>query len=121
MYNNVASKGDMLGDLWTNNFTENRLQSVFFPMFENAQYESDYYIQNASFFKFDNVTLGYTFPKLFKSEKLDRSMGLNIYATVQNVATFTNYEGIDPEIYIGHDKTLYPRPRTYMLGIKLNF
>ena len=50
--------------------------------FNQACYLSDYYIKDASFFKVDNVTLGYTFPQIFKSAKLDRAMGLNIYATV---------------------------------------
>jgi iron complex outermembrane receptor protein len=48
-------------------------------------------------------------------------MGLNIYATVQNVATITNYDGLDPEVFSGIDNNLYPRPRTYILGIKFNF
>ena len=69
----------------------------------------------------DNVTLGYTFPQIFKSAKLDRAMGLNIYATVQNVATITQYEGLDPEVFSGIDNNLYPRPRTYILGVKFNF
>ena len=92
VYNNVASDGEMLADLWTNEFTSNRLESSLFSNFGQACYLSDYYVRDASFFKFDNITLGYTFPQLFKSTKLDRAMGLNIYATVQNVATITKYD-----------------------------
>ena len=121
VYNNVASDGEMLADLWTNEFTSNRLSSSIFSNFGQACYLSDYYVRDASFFKFDNVTLGYTFPKLFKSAKLDRAMGLNIYATVQNVATVTNYDGLDPEVFSGIDNNLYPRPRTYILGVMFNF
>lgn len=121
MYNNVASDAEMMGDLWTNNFSSNRLASALNSNFENACYLSDYYLQDASFFKFDNITLGYTFPQICKSAKLDRTMGLNIFATVQNVATITKYTGIDPEISGGIDNVIYPRPRTYVLGIKLNF
>ena len=121
VYNNVASDGEMLADLWTNEFTSNRLESSLFSNFGQACYLSDYYVRDASFFKFDNITLGYTFPQLFKSAKLDRAMGLNIYATVQNVATITKYDGLDPEVFSGIDNNLYPRPRTYILGIKLNF
>ena len=121
VYNNVASDGEMLADLWTNEFTSNRLSSALVSNFGQARYLSDYYVRDASFFKFDNVTLGYTFPQLFKSAKLDRAMGLNIYATVQNVATITNYDGLDPEVFSGIDNNLYPRPRTYILGIKFNF
>ena len=111
----------MLDDLWTNELTRNRLESSLFSNFGQACYLSDYYVRDASFFKFDNITLGYTFPQLFKSAKLDRAMGLNIYATVQNVATITKYDGLDPEVFSGIDNNLYPRPRTYILGIKLNF
>ncbi len=120
VYNNVASDGEMLADLWTNSFTSNRLESAIWSNFNQACYLSDYYIKDASFFKFDNVTLGYTFPSLFK-DKNDRAFGMNIYATVQNVATITGYEGLDPEVFSGIDNNLYPRPRTYILGIKFNF
>ena len=120
VYNNVASDGEMLADLWTNSFTSNRLESALWSNFNQACYLSDYYIKDASFFKFDNVTLGYTFPSLFK-DKNERSFGMNIYATVQNVATITGYEGLDPEVFSGIDNNLYPRPRTYILGIKFNF
>ena len=121
MYNNVASDGEMLADLWTNSFTSNRLESSIWSNFSQACYLSDYYIKDASFFKFDNVTVGYTIPQIYKSAKLDRALGLNIYATVQNVATFTKYEGLDPEVFSGIDNNLYPRPRTYILGVKFNF
>ena len=121
MYNNVASNGEMFGDLWTNTFTSNRLASAVYSDFDTACYFSDYYIKDASFFKFDNLTLGYTFPSLYKDKKNDRNLGLNIYATVQNVCTITAYDGLDPEIYGGIDNTIYPRPRTYILGVKFNF
>ena len=121
VYNNVASDGEMIADCWTNNFNSNRLNSAAWSNFKQACYLSDYYVRDASFFKIDNVTLGYTFSSLFKSAKLDRSLGLNVFATVQNVATFTKYDGLDPEVYSGIDNNLYPRPRTYILGVKLNF
>ena len=88
-------------------------------MFSQAQYLSDYYLQNGSFLKFDNFTLGYTFPKLFKVAENDAS--LNVFATVQNIYTLTKYTGIDPEVYGGIDGTVYPRPRTFILGLKFNF
>ena len=121
VYNNVASDNEMLGDLWINNFGSNRMNSAAWSDFTKAQYISDYYVRDASFFKIDNITLGYTFPNIVKSAKLDRSLGLNIFATVQNVCTFTNYDGLDPEVFGGIDNNLYPRPRTYILGIKFNF
>ncbi len=121
VYNNVASDQEMIADCWTNNFSSNRLNSAAWSNFHQACYLSDYYIKDASFFKIDNVTVGYTFPSLFKSAKLDRALGLNVFATVQNVATITKYDGLDPEVYSGIDNNLYPRPRTYVLGLKFNF
>ncbi len=120
VYNNVASDTEMLADLWTNQFVSNRVSSATESMFTQAQYNSDYYLRDGSFLKLDNFTLGYTFPKLFNINA-DRSASLNIFGTVQNIHTFTKYNGVDPEIHTGLDKTLYPRPRTYVCGIKLNF
>ena len=119
VYNNVASDTEMLADLWTNSFISNRLTSAWDSYFSQAQYTSDYYITNASFLKLDNFTLGYTFPKLFKVG--ENNAALNIFGTVQNICTLTKYKGMDPEVYGGIDGTLYPRPRTFVLGIKFNF
>lgn len=77
---------------------------------------SDYFIQNASFLKCDNITVGYSFEKLFKLPISGR-----IYATAQNVFTITKYKGIDPEINGGYDGNIYPRPFTGVLGLNLNF
>ena len=121
VYNNVASDGEMFGDLWMNNFTSNRLESALHSNFSQACYLSDYYVRNASFFKIDNITLGYTFPKVARAAKIDRNFAINIFATVQNVATITKYDGLDPEVFGGIDNNLYPRPRTYILGLKFNF
>ena len=120
VYNNVASDTEMLADLWTNQFVSNRVSSATKSMFTQAQYLSDYYLHDGSFLKLDNFTLGYTFPQLFKINA-DRNASLNIFGTVQNICTLTRYSGIDPEIYGGIDGTVYPRPRTYVLGLKLNF
>ena len=120
VYNNVASNTEMYKDLWVNSFISNRLQSAKESNFEDAMYISDYYIENASFLKLDNFTVGYTFPQLFKLNN-DRAASLNVFGTVQNIATLTGYSGIDPEVFGGIDGTVYPRPRTFVLGAKLNF
>ena len=120
VYNNVASDTEMLADLWTNSFISNRLASAPRAMFAQAQYLSDYYVRDASFLKLDNFTVGYTFPKLFKVAE-HRDASLNVFGTVQNICTLTRYDGIDPEIYGGIDGAMYPRPRTYVLGVKFNF
>ena len=79
------------------------------------QYLSDYYIKNASFVKMDNLGIGYDFGKITKSGKLN----LRVSANVQNVFTITKYDGIDPESVSGIDNNLYPRPRTYTLGLNI--
>ncbi len=120
VYNNVASDTEMLADLWTNQFISNRVSSATKSMFSQAQYLSDYYLQDGSYLKLDNFTLGYTIPKLFNVTP-DRPFSVNIFGTVQNICCLTRYTGIDPEIYGGIDGTVYPRPRTFVAGVKLNF
>ncbi len=119
VYNNVASDTEMLADLWTNQFVSNRVASAPKSMFSQAQYLSDYYVQDGSFLKLDNLTIGYTFPELFKAAGHNAS--LNIFGTVQNLCTITKYKGIDPEVFGGIDGTVYPRPRTFVMGVKFNF
>ena len=81
---------------------------------------SDYFIQNASFLKLDNITLGYSFDRLFHNGSFSGLSG-RIYATAQNVLTVTKYKGLDPEVNGGYDSNIYPRPFTGILGISLNF
>ena len=119
VYDNISSNGELLTDLWTNNFTNNRVVTATTTNFRSSgQYLSDYYVRNASFLKLDNITLSYHF-NLGKA--CERDLGLDVFATVSNVATITGYKGIDPEIYSGIDNNMYPRPRTYILGVKFNF
>ncbi len=77
---------------------------------------SDYFVQNASFLKLDNITLGYSFDKIAKAPISGR-----VYATAQNVFTITKYKGLDPEIDGGYDGNVYPRPFTCIVGVTLNF
>lgn len=117
VYNNIASNGDLLTDLWANNFVNNRYSTAKEHNFSSyAQYWSDLYVENASFLKIDNITLSRSFNFGQKTP-----MSFNVFATVQNVACFTKYGGIDPEIFSGIDNNMYPRPRTYILGVKFNF
>ncbi len=77
---------------------------------------SDYFIHNASFLKCDNITLGYSFPSWTRHKISGR-----IFASVSNVFTVTKYNGLDPEVFGGIDNNMYPRPRTYQVGVSLNF
>lgn len=88
--------------------------------FVNQQLYSDKWLERGDFFRIDNITLGYTFRRLW-----DNRSNLRLTFGVQNVATITGYTGIDPEVYSnscpGIDREVYPRPRTYTLGLTLNF
>lgn len=117
VYNNVQSNQALYTRLYDNTgFYSNLPSSVTKANFQEAQYFSDYYVQNASFMKLDNITLGYNFKKLWNN-RLD----LRVYALMQNVFTITRYKGLDPEIFSGIDNNLYPRPRTFLLGVNLGF
>ncbi len=110
VYNNVASDAEMLADLWTNNFIANRISTAPFTNFQQAQYKSDYYVQNASWLKLDKVTLAYNVCDWCR-----------VNFTAQNVFTITNYEGVDPEVGNGIDNNMYPRSRNFILGASFNF
>ncbi len=81
---------------------------------------SDRWVQNASFLKVDNVTLGYSFADLFKVGSW-RGLSGRVYGTASNILTLTKYDGIDPEVFGGIDNNLYPRPMSFILGLNLNF
>jgi len=114
-YNNIAAKASItnLSDLGTNRNVHN---SILDTGFQEVQLWSDYFIQDASFLKMDNIVLGYNFNDL-----KDGNVTLRIYSSVQNVFTITDYEGIDPEINGGIDNNFYPRARTFLLGFNVNF
>jgi TonB-dependent starch-binding outer membrane protein SusC len=115
VYNNINSGlGTYAYMAATGRYLNNRVRNVEYTNFENPQYWSDYYIENASFLKLDNASLGYNFNNLL-NDKLD----LRVYCTAENLFTVTKYTGLDPEIFSGIDNNLYPRPRTFMFGISL--
>ncbi|MGR3810382.1 SusC/RagA family TonB-linked outer membrane protein [Jiulongibacter sp. NS-SX5] len=78
---------------------------------------SDYFVENASFLRMDNINLGYDLTNVLKSGKFQARLGF----IVQNVFTVTNYTGLDPEVQGGIDRNIYPRPRTYSLNLNVNF
>lgn len=94
----------------------NILRSTRDKGFGKQQLYSDYFLEKGDFFRIDNISIGYTFPRLW-----DDSSSLRLTLGVQNVCTLTGYSGVDPEIYSGIDKEVYPRPRVFMLGANLNF
>jgi len=120
VYDNVSSNYEMQADMWTNSFVANRVKSAIKSNFSQAQYQSDYYIHNASFVKLDKVTLAYQVANW-----------VSVHATAQNILTITKYKGMDPEVStyntdsskatLGIDNNLYPRPISFLIGANFNF
>jgi iron complex outermembrane receptor protein len=96
---------------------ENAPSSVLSSNFYNNQYISNYYLENASFLRMDNIGLGYNCGAI---SKLNKRSNLRISLNCQNVFVITKYSGMDPEIYGGIDNNFYPRPRTFTLGLNLS-
>ncbi len=111
---------------WHGEGTSNKYPRLTNGSNTNYQNISDLYIENGNFVKIQNVTLGYNLNKLWKKSPFSQT---RIYATVQNLYTFTNYSGMDPEIGYGYDQSwvsgidlgFYPQPRTVMFGLNLKF
>ncbi|RFS21051.1 SusC/RagA family TonB-linked outer membrane protein [Chitinophaga silvatica] len=117
VYNNVASNfGVRRSILNPLDILNNSSTDAFKTNFYNNQYQSDYYITNASFLKMDNLNLGYDVGALFRNKAK-----LRVNATCQNVFVLTKYKGLDPEVNGGIDYNLYPRPRIFVLGANLEF
>ena len=112
VYNNVAS-GALYSTVYNQSgFFNNIPKQSENAKFTNTQYFSDFYVENASFFKMDNMSVGYNFEKTIKAR---------LSFTVQNAFTITNYKGLDPEVDGGIDNNFYPRPRVFVLGVNLTF
>ncbi|MDE7349609.1 MAG: TonB-dependent receptor [Muribaculaceae bacterium] len=77
---------------------------------------SDYFVENASFLRCDNITLGYTWPNL-----INDNLRLRLYGAVQNPFVITKYKGLDPEVFDGIDNNVYPRPVSFTIGLIATF
>ena len=121
--NKQANYTTAILDRWTGEGTSNRIPRV---TEQNINWQfSDLFIQDGDFFRISNVTLGYDFAKLIKSKAISQA---RLYVQVQNLFTFTNYDGMDPEIGYGVDGWVsgidvgyYPRPRSILFGVNLKF
>ena len=119
LYNNFNSNHGVLRSVKNPlNFISNASVDYRATGFSNNQYLSDYYIENASFFRLDNINIGYNYGKVWKNKA-----SLKISASIQNVFVITKYKGLDPEISgdSGVDNNIYPRPRVFSLGANLDF
>lgn len=116
VYNNQASQfGNLLG-IKANNYLQNIHTSYLDTQFDTPQYFSDYYVENGSFLRMDNINIGYNFPSF-----INENSKLRVFGSVQNAFLITNYSGLDPEVFNGIDNNLYQRPRVYSIGLNFQF
>lgn len=114
VYNNVASQRMATQQITSENVPRNILRKALEINFAQPQYLSDYFIEDGSFLRLQNITLGYNI-NLSRTKSNAR-----IYFTGQNLLVLTEYSGLDPE-NTGIDNNLYPRSRTFLVGLNLNF
>jgi TonB-dependent starch-binding outer membrane protein SusC len=113
VYNNVASNLGSYAEV-TRGSPYNLHASVLETGFVKPQYFSDFYVEDASFLRMDNITLGYSFNY--------RRQPVRVFGTLQNAFTITGYSGVDPTAgLIGIDNNIYPRSRTFTGGLSLRF
>lgn len=116
VYNNAVAGRAYLNNVYANGYFSNVPKAIFESGFYSQQQLSDFYVQNASFFKMDNMSLGYSIDNL-----MDSRLKARVSFTVQNAFVVTKYKGVDPEVNGGIDNTIYPRPRVFLLGLTLDF
>jgi len=125
VYNNTYSQTGTLNQILGNAVLYNGSTNYLVTRFKGGNVQqllSDYYVQNASFLRMDNLNVGYNAGKILHTKTI-----LRLNASVQNVFVITKYNGLDPEIAAGTgntpgiDNNLYPRPRTFSLGVNLDF
>lgn len=118
VYNNIQSNRESKSITYDpSGWLKNRVNSATYTNFDAVYYQSSHYIQNASFFKMDNISLGYNFTHLLNREQSGR-----LHFTVQNPLVISKYDGLDPEFTNnGIDNNIYPHPRVFILGLNLNF
>lgn len=114
VYNQVAA-GASYDQMYQIGYWKNFPTSLAETGFVKRQFTSDYFVENASFMKLDNVSVGYTLDNVI--DDIDARISI----TSENLITITNYSGLDPEVPGGIDNNFYPRPRTFMLGISLTY
>lgn len=116
VYNNVASSNANYANVYNQSGYFNNLpRAVSKTNFKTSQLWSDFYVENGSFFRMDNISLGYNFKKLVTEKVSGR-----INFSVQNAFVITKYSGLDPEVASGIDNGVYPKPRVFTLGLSLN-
>lgn len=120
MYNNRFSNTGVMRNLidplgYIANGSRNVLETDFTGN-GDKYFLSDYYMENASFLRMDNIYIGFD-----AGDFVRKNTNLRISANVQNVFTVTKYRGLDPEVSGGIDNNFYPRPRIFALVLNLDF
>ncbi|MEA5129390.1 MAG: TonB-dependent receptor [Proteiniphilum sp.] len=116
VYNGMAMNTGARGTMSYNSYQLNNLHRSYLETgFQSRQHLSDYYVENGSFLKMDNLSLSYNFGRV------SRWCSLNASVLMQNVFCITRYSGVDPEVPSGMDASFYPRPRTYSLNLGFEF
>lgn len=117
VYNNYAANLGNQSNLINTGagIINNASTSILATGFTQPQYLSDYYVENASFVRMDNLGVAYNFGSIFGNKHIN----LHVNANCQNVFVITKYKGLDPEVFSGIDNNVYPRPRTFTLGLNL--
>ncbi len=117
VYNNVNSGNGVSAYMYNGvGYATNVVSDAVYTGWSSPRYWSDYYIEDASFFRMDNINLGYQFKNVASSK-----MNLYVSLTAQNAFVISKYKGLDPEVFNGIDNNFYPRPRIFLLGLKLDF
>jgi iron complex outermembrane receptor protein len=114
---NARGSSSVRSILGNASFLTNALTNIYTTHFANSPDFSDYFIENASFLRMDNINVGYNFGKIFHNSQASLRANVN----VQNAFVITKYTGVDPEIQNGIDNSFYPRPRTIIFGLSLDF
>lgn len=118
VYNEVISGANYNRLYSTFHYLQNSTKALDETQFQTGLQTSysDYFVENASFFRMDNMSLGYRFSNI-----MDGKLKLHLNATVQNAFVVTKYSGLDPEINGGIDNNVFPRTRVFILGINCEF
>lgn len=115
-------------DRWHGEGTSNRIPRLSYATRANTQLISDIYIHDADYLRINNLTFGYKFDQMLSG--VNWMEAASLYVSVNNLYTFTKYDGMDPEVGYGPednewasgiDLGLYPLPRTVMFGVNVTF
>ena len=116
--NTATSYSDDYTKGYLNNLSPYCMETGWTATISEQQKYSDMFLENTTFFRMDDINVGYTFDKI-------KNWGgkIRVAASVQNVFTITKYSGLDPELTVadGVDNNLIPRPRLYTLRLNINF